>query len=137
MKNHPRKGFNILFSEAKFFSFESKKQYSGKSAAFTAEAMKIVAPNTKIIAIACDPIPRVFSQFKMKDRRTEIKKENGDSEMELKRCRACLKGGLEEEIKVFTDEVKSKLENPVDGKTESIGFDEYVHAITPFIEQFG
>lgn len=99
--------------------------------------MKIVAPNTKIIAIACDPIPRVFSQFKMKDRRTEIKKESDNSEMAIKNCRACLKDGLDAEIKSFTDEVRTKLENPVDGKTESIGFDEYVHAITPFIEQFG
>ena len=95
--------------------------------------MKIFNPNTKIIGIACDPIKRVYSQFAMKDRRTEYKAEEGLDEEALHKCKACLNTDLNQTIQSFTEHTQRRLENG----GESPGFDEYARALKPFVEQFG
>ena len=97
----------------------------------TAKAIKILNPNAKIIAIACDPIKRVYSQFAMKDRRTEIKTAEGEEEIE--KCRACLDKDLNQTIQSFTANRQMLLDND----RPSTGFDEYAFALKPFVEQFG
>ena len=95
--------------------------------------MKILNPNTKIIGIACDPIKRVYSQFAMKDRRTEFKTADGMDENAIHKCRACLNKDINETIKSFTKNTQRRLDT---GGT-SVGFDEYERALRPFVEQFG
>ena len=95
--------------------------------------MKILNPDTKIIGIACDPIKRVYSQFKMKDRRTEFKAEEGLDEEALHKCRACLNTDLNQTIQSFTESTQRRLDNG----GSSPGFDEYARALKPFVEQFG
>ena len=56
------------------------------------KAMKAINPNMKLIAFACDPSRRAFSQLKMKDRRSQFKTEKG---VDVDECKACLKGSFE------------------------------------------
>jgi len=70
-----------------------------------AKAMKIINPKIKLLAIACDPSRRAFSQLSMKDRRSKHKAAAGADD----KCKACLKVDLEQAVDQFTANMKQTL----------------------------
>ena len=90
--------------------------------------MKILNPNTKIIAIACDPIKRAYSELNMERQRTVFRTEEGK---EVEKCKYCLSGSLEEIVREFTSTVNDRK------PSEEPGFEEFVRGLKPFVEEFG
>ncbi|CAG5105391.1 Oidioi.mRNA.OKI2018_I69.chr1.g2090.t1.cds [Oikopleura dioica] len=93
-----------------------------------AKAMKRINPNTKIIAIACDPIKRGYSMFQMEGRRTKIRLADHQN---IKRCKACLHGTVNETIQEYTETISKEQYGP------GTGFEEYVLGLRPFVDEFG
>ena len=90
--------------------------------------MKRINPNTKIIAIACDPIKRGYSMFQMEGRRTKIRLADNQN---IKRCKACLHGTVNETIQEYTENISKEEYGP------GTGFEEYVLGLRPFVDEFG
>jgi len=78
------------------FLIEKSPQYMNPAPAAKmlerAWAMKIINPSVKIIFHHCDPIKRMYSMFRMEERRTEDYKAKGRNK---RKCRACLKQPIE------------------------------------------
>jgi len=110
---------------------EKSPQYAGGATSLRlkrAKAMKAINPNMKLIAFACDPSRRAFSQLKMKDRRSQFKTEKG---VDVDECKACLKGSFENAIKHFTRTMELTRM-----KKEESGYAAYGTYLSSYLSEF-